>query len=138
MANSAVQLFAAFMESHDLGVQVAEDNENVCRIGFDLTNTQVQIFTHFSEDGTDVHFTGIDFVKIPEDKVDMIYKVCNACNDQFRWVKFVWDEDNKYITCQADAVIQLDSCAEECFEIVMRMAKIVDDAYPTFMKAMWS
>ncbi|MCR5237769.1 MAG: YbjN domain-containing protein [Lachnospiraceae bacterium] len=138
MANSAVQLFSAYMESQNLGVQVLDDNENVCRVGFDLENTQIQIFVCFAEDGTDAQFTGIDFVKIPENKVDIIYKVCNTCNDMYRWVKFVWNEEKKYITCQADAAIQLDSCAEECFGIVMRMAKIVDEAYPEFMKAMWS
>lgn len=138
MANAAVQLFSAFMEEKELSVHVLEDDENSCRIGFELNNTHVQIFVDFSEDGTDAHFTGVDFLKIPQDKVEMIYKVCNDCNNQYRWVKFVWDEKYNNIVCNADAELQLDSCAEECFEIVMRMAGIIDKAYPTFMKAMWA
>jgi len=138
MANAAVQLFSAFMEAKDLSVQVLEKDENACRVGFELENTHVQIFLDFSEDGTDVHFTGVDFVKIPQDKAETVYKVCNDCNSQFRWVKFTWDEEHKCVDCVADAVIQLDSCAEECFEIVMRMAGIIDKAYPTFMKAIWA
>ena len=36
-----------------------------------------------------------------------------------------------------DAVVQLDTCAEEMFELMVRAAQIVDDAYPDIMKALW-
>ena len=48
MANAAVQLFSAFMEEKELSVHVLEDDENSCRIGFELNNTHVQIFVDFS------------------------------------------------------------------------------------------
>ncbi|MCR5331974.1 MAG: YbjN domain-containing protein, partial [Lachnospiraceae bacterium] len=118
MANQAVQLFTAFMEAQDCHVEVMEDNENVCRMGFKMDNTNALIFVQFSEDGTDAAFIGLDFIQIPETKEEIVYKICNECNDKFRWVKFVWNQERKEVICQADAVIQLDSCAEECFEIV--------------------
>lgn len=138
MANAALKLFQALMDERDMKMQVMDEDEGVCRVGFNLEQTEISIFVKFGEDCTDAHFVGHDFVKIPENKKDIVYKLCNQCNSDFRWVKFVWDEENARISMQCDAVIQLDSCAEETFEIVMRMARIADQSYPTFMKAMWA
>ena len=138
MANQALESFAAYMEAKDLKVRLMEEDENVCYVGFQLDNTEVGILLFFGEDLKDVHFVGRDFVKIPDDKTDVVLSVCNECNKNFRWVKFVYNEEDNRVTCQCDAVVQEDSVAEECYEIVMRLAGIVDEAYPSFMKAIWA
>ena len=63
---------------------------------------------------------------------------CNSLNDSFRWVKFVWDSDANDLCCRVDGVIELDSCAKEVYELMARMAGIVDEAYPRIMKALWA
>ena len=78
MANSAVQLFSAFMESQELSVHVLDENENVCYVGFELANTSVCVFIQFSEEGTDASFSGVDFVKIPEDIFNKVYEACGG------------------------------------------------------------
>lgn len=138
MANQAAQLFVAYMESKDMKVQFLDEEERLIRLGFDLENTEISIFVQFGEDESDVHFEGRDFVKVPKGKEELIYRVCNKCNDNYRWAKFVWDEENNALCCRCDAVIQLDTCAEEIFEIIARMASIVDNAYPLFMKTLWA
>ena len=138
MANQALESFAALMEAKDMNVRLTDEDENVCFVGFNLDNTEVGILMFFAEDCSDVHFVGRDFVKIPEDKVDVVYKVCNECNSKYRWVKFVWDEEAGKVTCQADAVVEPETVAEECYATVMRLAGIVDEAYPLFMKAVWA
>jgi hypothetical protein len=67
-----------------------------------------------------------------------MYKVVNECNDTYNYEKFVLIEKHSQICVRDDAVIQLDSCGEECYELMMRMAMVVDDAYPKFMKAIWA
>ena len=138
MAIQAAKAFQAFMESKDLNVQFVDDEETVARLGFNLDNTKIEIFVAFDDNDKSVHFEGRDFVSIPADKRDMVYKLCNDCNNVFRWTKFTWDEENELVTVKADAVIEPESCAEECFEIVMRMCGIVDEAFTMFMKAWWA
>jgi hypothetical protein len=67
-----------------------------------------------------------------------MYKIVNECNDRYNYEKFVLREKHSQICVVDDAVIQLDSCGEECYELMMRMATVVEDAYPRFMKAIWA
>lgn len=139
MKSQAAQLFMALMEAKEMKVAlVNEEEDTILRTGFNLDNTEVSIFIVIDEGDECVHFEGRDFLKVPKDKEIAILKACNECNNSYRWVKFVLQEDDSIVSCKCDAVIQLDSCADEIFELVMRMASIVDEAYPTFMKAMWA
>ena len=59
-------------------------------------------------------------------------------NNRFNWVKFFVDESDSTITLSDDAVIQLDSCGEEIIKLIQFMTLVADEAYPEFMKAIWS
>ncbi|MCR5775649.1 MAG: YbjN domain-containing protein, partial [Lachnospiraceae bacterium] len=108
------------------------------RVGFNIDTATVTVLIIFSEDDSVVQIVAREFARIPADKIVSMYKVCNDCNSSYRWACFYVDEDDGEIICKADAEIQLDSCAEEIFNIVMRVVGIVKDALPKFMKAMWS
>lgn len=138
MSLQSAQSFQAFMESKDMKIQFLDDEEKVAKVGFNLDGTTLQILIFFGEDNRDVHFEGRDFITIPADKREMIYHLCNQCNSNFRWVTFVWNEEHECMTVQADAIIEPSSCAEECYDIIMRMCGIVQEAYPIFMKAIWT
>ena len=138
MESQSAQAFQAYMEEKDMHVSFVDDEGKVARMDFNLDNTDITIHIFFGEDERDVHFEGHDFIRIPEDKQNIVYKVCNHCNNSYRWVKFVWDEEHEMVTVQADAVIEPQTCAEECYEIIGRMCGIVKNAYPLFMKAMWA
>lgn len=140
MANAAAKLFTSFIESEGLKFDVCNPDEegNVVHLGYSLDNTHVDIYVDFGEDNEDCHFYATNFVTIPEDKRGIVYKLANELNNKYRFVKFTWDEEDGSLDCKADAVIQLDSCAEEAFELVIRTTQIIDDAYPTIMKALWA
>ena len=138
MASQSTELFLAYLEAQDMKGRLLDDENNIVRVGLGLKNTQISVFFQFSDDDTDAHIEGRDFVKIPSDQIEKAYKICNNLNDSYRWVKFVWDEQAHDLACRCDAVIQLDSCAEEMFELMGRMAGIVDNAYPDIMKALWA
>ena len=92
MAVQSAQLFQAFMESKDMKVRFLDEEESVARVGFDLDGTEIEILVCFADDNKDVHFIGRGFIKIPADKRDKAYTLCNQCNQNYRWVKFVWNE----------------------------------------------
>ena len=138
MASTAAKLFKAYMDSKEMNCEIVDDEESVVRVGWKLDNTRISLFFFFDEEDNYVHIDGVDFLEVPKDKYDLLLKVVNDCNDNYRWVKFVLDAENEQVVAKVDAVIQLDSCAEEVYELMVRTAQIVDDSYPKFMKAMWA
>lgn len=137
MGKMAAKVVASFMESKGIK-SIAMLKEDLLRIGWDFEGGSMDIFLKFDESDTHVHLEGINFIKVPEGKYDAMYKVLNECNDQYTHVKFVLDTQEGQLNARDDDVIQLDSCGEECFELMIRMLKVVEAAYPKFMKVMWS
>lgn len=137
MASMAAKMFGSYLESKDVKFQSVEDD--ILRVGWGLqVGSSISIFFHFQNEDTSVHLEGLDFVKIPEDKYDMIYKLLNELNDRYKHVKFVLNAETGMVAARDDDVIQLDTCCEECWELMIRMVQIVEDAYPIFMKALWA
>ena len=52
-------------------------------------------------------------------------------------MKFCIDDDMDIVVAD-DAVIDEVTAGEEVLELVMRMAAIIDDAYPVINKAIWA
>lgn len=136
MAGIAAKLVSHFFESQDTKANELQDD--LLRIGWGFDGGSLEIFFKFDETDTHVHLEGLNFINVPENKYDAMYKVLNECNDQYTHVKFVLDTESGQINARDDDVIQLDSCGPECFELMIRMVKVVEDAYPKFMKAMWA
>jgi glutathionylspermidine synthase len=136
MAGMAKKMVLTYFESKDVHPQELDDN--VIKVSWGLKGTSIDIFFEFDESDTHVHIDGTNFIQVPEDKFNAMYKVVNECNDTYSYEKFVLIEKHSQICVRDDAVIQLDSCGEECYELMMRMAMVVDDAYPKFMKAIWA
>ncbi len=135
MANAQVQMFVSLMEGKGMNCRVDDEN-NLVRTGWSLDNTELSLIFDFSDEGY-ASIIGYDFIKVPEEKFDKVLWALNACNRKYRFVKFTLDEKDKEVMLKIDAVVQLDTCAEEMFELMVRAAQIVDDAYPDIMKALW-
>lgn len=138
MANMAAKMFTSLLEEQELTYTFVDEEESAVRVGWKLKASKLSIFFKFSEDGANVHFEGHEFLNLPEDNIELMYKICNQCNRDYRWVKFTVNEDAREVVVEGDAVIQLDTCAQECLELMIRTTQIVEDAYPKFMKALWA
>ncbi len=136
MAGMAAKIVSQYFESKE--TKLNELEEDLLKIGWNFQGGSMVVFFKFDDTDTHVHLEGLDFIRVPEDKFDSMYKVLNECNDSYSHVKFVLDTENGQICARDDDVIQLDSCGAECFELMIRMVKVVEDAYPRFMKAMWA
>ena len=62
---------------------------------------------------------------------------CNNANKTYRWVKFCIDRDND-VEVGADAIVSEGNVFNEIIELIARMLNIVDEIYPSFMKARWA
>ncbi len=93
------------------------------------------ITVHLIIDDDDKHVSlcCIGFVQVkPENYADALI-ACNECNQKYRWVKFVVDDDLD-VNALDDAVTSPDTAGEELCELMLRMMALVDECYPVFMK----
>ena len=105
--------------------------------GGDFQYSHVAIHVIFDSNGESAQFITSPIVSVSADKTASLLLACNKMNCRFRWVKFYLDEDNDLVA-NADVLIDEYTAGEECAGIVTRIASIVDDAYPEFMRAMWA
>lgn len=138
MANAAAKMFTSYLDSKEMRYDIGGEQENIVKMSWKLDNTSIKIYFDFDENNSYVHILGVDFIQIAEEKFGVILDAVNDCNNQYRWIKFCLNKKDREVTAECDAVIQLDTCAEEVYELMIRMTRIVDGAYPTFMKAMWA
>ncbi len=68
-----------------------------------------------------------------------IWDALNTCNAEYRFVKFVVDEDGD-INMEMDfpEETKMDSVGPMAFEMFVRMMQIADEVYPELMKAIWT
>jgi hypothetical protein len=138
MGNAAAKMFKSYMDAKEMKCKIVDDEEErVIKAAWTLENTDMEIIFTFGEDNHDVHMQGYNFLRVSENNFDKMLSAVNECNAKYRWVKFTLDQKHGQIIAEEDAVISLDTCAEDTFELMIRMTQIVDEAYPIFMKAMW-
>ncbi|MBO4689032.1 MAG: YbjN domain-containing protein [Clostridiales bacterium] len=140
MANMAAKVTAAFFDSEGIKYDLTGENQEVILTGFAMHNrpgTQ-RLIIHFDDDEEGVAIRAFEIAKFPEEKLDAMYKLVNTLNDRFRWIKFTVDEKDFTITAADDAVIQIDSCAQEVMQCSMQMLGIIDKAYADIMKGIFS
>lgn len=134
--NTAVKFFTDYLDKKSTRYTFLSDN--ALTFSFRGENTSsIDISFFFGESGRDVAIYSFNIAKFPEEKVAEACFMCSKLNSQYRWVKFYVDEDNE-LTAEADALIDPYTTGEECYELLMRTANIIDEAYPTIMKTLWT
>lgn len=82
-------------------------------------------------------FKCFDLGRFADDKYAAGLIACNNANKQYRWLRFYIDEENDVVAA-ADAIVSEESVFDEVIELIIRMMQIVDNLYPSFMKARWA
>jgi hypothetical protein len=139
MENKMAKLTAAYFDSIGLKYGLEGDNREVISSGFGgMSNlSSIRILLIFDAEGQTMHLIAPQIVKVPQEKVGAMYKTVNALNQKFRWVKFYIDNDGD-VMVDADCILDMDSCGQECLEIMQRTASIANEAFPIIMKELWS
>ena len=137
MALAASKVLTAFLDAKGVKYEVDEDGIVKLRQSVENSNSTLIMLIVFDDDNH-VRIEGGGFASIPQDKINGMYKVVNQLNDDYRWVKFVVNEAGEDIRVRVDTVVSLDTCADEIFELCLRMTAIVDKAYPVIMKGLWA
>ena len=134
------ELFINELEEHELTyepVRVLEDGDEMVQLGAKLDNTFVQLIIFFDADEDAVAIRCFDLVRVSEEQYPKALMSCNALNDRMRWVKYCIDKERN-VQAEVDAVIDDLNAGKATMNLVLRMASIIDDAYPVINKAIWS
>ncbi len=90
-----------------------------------------------TDDGNDVSVRVIGLIRVEANQRADIINVLNELNRKYRYVKFVCDNDND-INVEYDFPTSASNPAESALEMVLRVAKIIEEAYPEIMRTLWS
>ncbi len=130
--------FIAFMSEHDIKFTDHDERAVTLRFSSDsVPGDSVRVLVIFDSDNANKVHLMSSFLTVPEGKYTQILMACNEANSQFRWVKFYISSQMKVVV-DCDAVLDIDSAGSECTELAFRMSDIIDKAFPTFMKAIYS
>ncbi len=135
--NLAAQNFISYLEAKGVRYDTNEVTDNsVVTVGYTLENTSAKASIFFSDDNKHIAMHCFDVVKAPKDKFANVIICCNQANLEYRWAKFVINDEME-VSAQLDAIINEDDSAE-VYELMIRILDIVDKTYPNFMKAIWA
>ena len=141
MASGAANLIAFETALDQRGIKYAElDNaaQPAVRIGYNMENmSHLDVFFWFDKDGETMHFGSGVIAHVPENKTDVALRAINAANVNYRWLTFFLDKDND-IVASGDQVLVPNVVGDTCHELLSRTLSICDEAYSSFMKALWA
>ncbi|MCD7748614.1 MAG: YbjN domain-containing protein [Oscillospiraceae bacterium] len=137
--NSNAQAYIETLKSNGMKVKDTiefPNGETGVMAGWRMENTTLDVIAIFPEGGKYVWIRCLNFAKCPKDHMGQVMIACNALNMQYKWVKFYVDADGD-VQAEDDAIVDSATVGTETMELVLRMAQIVDEAYPVIMKAVY-
>lgn len=135
MLNKCARLFEKLIEEKDLTIHTGTDKDGDSVVEFPYKGKTTRLF-FCGDDGCYLSMYLV-YERVPEDKIpDLIY-LCNELNSEYKWFTFYVDKDND-IVIHDDAILAVDTAAEEAFELLVRMVKIGEDVKPRIMRAIYA
>ncbi len=89
------------------------------------------------DNDNDVALRVYGIITVEKDQMDKLYPAINELNRKYRFMKFVLDDDGD-VNMEYDYPMHDPDPSASAMEMVIRIVKMVDDAYPVLMRALWS
>lgn len=116
---------------------ISDENVQALRLGFTLKNYKgFQLYVFIDNDGESYQIRSGVILSVDDDKRANFLEAINEMNLKYRWMRFYIDNDSD-LMAQED----LDFAPTDeklCSLAIVRAASILDDVYPTFMRAQWA
>lgn len=133
--NACAELFVKNLKSKNLNFATADTDRGDTVVDFPYQGKVTKLI--FSGETGEYCSFYLVYERVPEDKVADVIFTCNELNAEYKWVTFYVDKDNDLVI-HDDAILSVESAAEEAFELLVRMLKITDDLRPRIMKAIYA
>lgn len=141
MIYKASNLITETFDAHGIKYDVVErEDASIVEAGF-AVESGPQVVAHFisRDDDNDVAVRIFGLVcKVPETRRPAVMEACNTLNRKIRFVKFYLDRENS-VNVEADLPVRTDDCClgECCFELFIRLMKILDDEFHILAEALY-
>ena len=139
MTNTAQRIYDELIKDERLKVftDEKEDRTHVW-LQFSVKNgPSVRIKFICRQDQNDVSVRVFSILNVDKEKIVKLYPVLNQLNDEYRFVTFCWDKDGD-VNMKYDYLETCQVPESSARELVIRLVRIIDDAYPRMMQALWS
>ena len=134
------ELFINELKERDLkyrDIRTLQDGDDLVEVGFNLDSNRIRIMIFFDASEKSVALRCFEVTRVTEEQYPNALLSCNELNNKMRWVKFCIGQEMN-VHAEVDALIDETTAAKVTMELMMRMASIVDEAYPMINKAIWS
>ena len=127
------------MKAQDLHCSIHEtSSSSIVEVGFNGKVAKKMTIRFISrDDDNDFAARCFAIVNVPEDKLTKLRRVVNGLNNEYRFLKFIIDEDND-LNLEFDFPVKGESVGPAAVEILIRTSNILDDCYPKLMSAIWA
>lgn len=135
----AIEVITRKFDELELRYRVTKGkNSDVIRMGTTTdSGAKIEYVIFPSGRESDVSMRVYSLVKVPENKRSQLLRLCNDLNSKYRYVKFGIDKDME-VSVEYDFARNNGDLAEAVMEMVVRFHKIINEAYPMFMHAIWA
>ncbi len=128
-------LFTAMLDSKGLRYETRVDNDGDTVVDFPYQGKVAKCF--FSGEQGEYYSLYVVYERIPEEKFADLLFLCNELNARYKWATFYLDQDRDLVI-HDDALLSVESAADEAFELLVRILKIAEDVKPAIMKAIYA
>ena len=133
--NACAELFVKNLKEKNLNFATADTDQGDTVVDFPYQGKVTKLI--FSGETGEYCSLYLVYERVPEDKIANVIFTCNELNAEYKWVTFYVDKDNDLVI-HDDAILSVESAAEEAFELLVRMLKVTDDLRPRIMKAIYA
>ncbi len=129
------QLFIDELEAKNLNFDQRELDDGDCIVSVPYNGKNARCI--FSGDNGEYLSMYLQYENVPKEKILEVLVACNELNCKYKWISFYVDKDND-IMLHDDAILCPETAADEAFELMVRMLKIMEDIKPVIMKAIYA
>ncbi len=135
MLNTCADLFVKNLKEKNFNFECGTDKDGDSVVEFPYQGKVAKMF--FTGDEGQYLSMYLVYERVAEEKTTDVILACNDFNVKYKWVTAYVDSDNDLVF-HDDAILAPENAADEAFELMVRMLKIVEDVKPEFMRAIYA
>ncbi|MDO4836838.1 MAG: YbjN domain-containing protein [Clostridia bacterium] len=141
--HDATTQFLAYLDKRNVRYTLMRDADtepasDVVKVAFSGEQVDVTVTFFFDHDNEHASLRVFNLVKVPAGKISAMLTAVNQINNEYRFAKFCLDPDDNTIQAEMDCIFRQHDIDEICNEAMVRIVNICNEAYPVFMKSLWS
>ena len=138
MKTASARVFSDYLTEKGIKWRESDGGDTDCiRLLYGGDNKDdINLACFFDDDEETMAIRCFEIGKVPKNKMDAMLVALNEVNGRYKWVRFYVDKDNDIIAC-LDTEITVETAGIVGRRCVSICVQIINEAYPTLMKALW-